>query len=227
VRAERVLDPKSRSFVLQKRAILEAMRGDFEAARDDYRRCKELALEYGLRLRRGVQAQDGASIELLAGDVAAAEREVREGYAVLAEIEETGFRSSNAAMLADSLVLQGRIEEAADAVADALALAQADDPMTLSIARWVEARIAASRGDFAGAVAAARASVKLLERTDYVVQSADALGVLAQVCEAAGEQGSAVEAAQAALDLYERKGHVVGAAATRAMVDVLSAADAV
>jgi tetratricopeptide (TPR) repeat protein len=222
--AERVLDPKSRSFVLQKRAILQAMRGDFEAAREDYRRCKEIASEYGLRLRQGVQTQDGASIEFLAGDVAAAEREVRAGYAILAEIEETGFRSSNAAMLADALVLQGRIEEAADAVADALALAQADDPMTLSIARWVEARIAASRGDFAGAVAAARASVTLLEQTDYIVQSADALVVLAQVRDAAGEGGSAVGAAQAALDLYERKGHLVGVAQTRVLIATLGAA---
>jgi ATP/maltotriose-dependent transcriptional regulator MalT len=200
------------------------MRGDFEAAREDYRRCKEIASEYGLRLRQGVQTQDGASIEFLAGDVAAAEREVRAGYAILAEIEETGFRSSNAAMLADALVLQGRIEEAADAVADALALAQADDPMTLSIARWVEARIAASRGDFAGAVAAARASVTLLEQTDYIVQSADALVVLAQVRDAAGEGGSAVGAAQAALDLYERKGHLVGVAQTRVLIATLGAA---
>ena len=64
----------------------------------------------------------------------------------------------------------------------------------------------------------------LLEQTDYIVQSADALVVLAQVSDAAGEGGSAVEAAQAALDLYERKGHLVGAATARGMLEVYGAA---
>jgi hypothetical protein len=45
-------DPTTRSLVLQKRAVLEAMRGDFEAAPTFYRQAKELALEYGLRLRQ-------------------------------------------------------------------------------------------------------------------------------------------------------------------------------
>jgi class 3 adenylate cyclase/tetratricopeptide (TPR) repeat protein len=222
--AERLADPNWRSFLLQKRALLEAMRGDFDAARDCYRRCKELTFEYGLRLRQGVQTQDGAWIELLAGDAAAAERELREGYAILAGLEETGFRSTNAAVLADALLAQGRIEEAADAAADALALTQADDATTLGTVRWVEAQIASLRGDFAGAIATARDAVALLEQTDYVVQRSDALVALARVCEAAGESGRAVEAARSALDLYERKGHLVGVAATRAMLDAFGAA---
>ena len=149
---------------------------------------------------------------------------MRKGYAILAGLEETGFRSTNAAVLADALLAQGKIEEAADAVADALALASTDDPTTLGTAHWVEAQIAALRGDFAGALATARDAVTLLERTDYVVQRSEALVALARVCEAAGESGQAVEAARTALDLYERKGHLVGAAATRTMLDAFGAA---
>ena len=46
------IDPTTRSLVLQKRAVLEAMRGDFDAARAFYGQAKGLTLEYGLRLRR-------------------------------------------------------------------------------------------------------------------------------------------------------------------------------
>ena len=188
---------------------------------------KELTLEYGLRLRQGVVTQDGAWVELIAGDAVAAEREIREGYAILAELEETGFRSTNAAVLANALLVQGRLEEAADAAADALTLAPVDDVATLGTAHRVRAQITALRGDAAAAIAEARQAVALVEQTDYVVEHADALVALARVYETAGQAGRAVEAARAALDLYERKGHLVGAAAMRAMVDVLSAADAV
>ena len=71
---------------MQKHALLEAMRGDFDASRALYREAKELTLEYGLRLRQGVVTQDGAWAELIAGDAVAAEREIREGYAILAEL---------------------------------------------------------------------------------------------------------------------------------------------
>jgi class 3 adenylate cyclase/tetratricopeptide (TPR) repeat protein len=220
----RAIDPTTRSLVLQKRATLEAMRGDFELARAFYRQAKDLALEYGLRLRQGVVTQDGAWLELMAGDAAAAEREIREGYAILAALDETSFRSTNAAVLAAALLAQGRVDEAADAAADALALTQPDDITTVGCARAVEAQVAAYRGDLARAVALGREAVALLERTDYVVQHADGLVALARVCEAAGESAQAVDAAQKALDLYARKGHTVGASAARAMLTTFGTA---
>ena len=73
------VDPTTKSLIWQKRALLEAMRGDFVAARSFYSGCKELAYEYGLRLRQGVLTQDGAEVELRAGYLVAAEVELREG----------------------------------------------------------------------------------------------------------------------------------------------------
>ena len=143
---------------------------------------------------------------------------------ILAEIGETGFRSTNAALLAQALFALGRVKEAAEAATDALALTQPDDITTVGTARSVEAQIAAYRDDFARAIVLAREAVALLERTDYAVQRADSLVVLARVCAAAGEGAQAVEAAQAALELYERKGHLVGAAAMRALLDAFGAA---
>ena len=167
--------------------------------------------------------QDGGEVELAAGDPIAAEQELREGYAVLAELAETGFRSTNAALLAEALFVQGRLDEAADAADDALELTQEDDFVTLGVARAVQARIAAARGEFDAAKALARQAVAFQDRTDYVHHRADALVSLAHVCEAAGDSAEAVEAAQKALRLYEQKGAVVGAARARTVLERLGA----
>jgi class 3 adenylate cyclase/predicted ATPase len=221
--SERAVDPATMQLAWQKRALLEGMRGDFTTARALYGQCKDLAYEYGMRVRQGVMTQDGAEVELAAGDPVAAERELREGYAVLAELEETGFRSTTAALLAEALFVQGRLDEAADAADDALALAQEDDFVTLGVARAVQARIAAARGEFDAAEALARQAVAFEERTDYLHHHADALVALAHVCEAAGDGSEAVEAAQKALGLYEQKGAVVGAARARTVLERLGA----
>ena len=221
---ERPLDPSTRSFVYQKRARLEALRGDFVTARAFYGSCRDLALEYGLRLRRGVQTQDGAAVELAAGDPVAAERELREGYAVLAELGEIGFRSTVAAYLADALLAQGRLDDAERAAQDVLELAQEDDFEPISRARGTLARIAASRGDYDAAIAAAREAVTLVEPTDFSERRGDTLATLAWVYGAAGEQDAAGDAAQRALDLFEQKGDVVHAARVRVFLEELGAA---
>ena len=222
--AEHAADPVTQSFVWQKRAVLEAFQGDFSRARASYRRGKELVLEYGLRVRQGVMTQDCASIELAAGDPVAAERELREGYAILAELGETGYRSTNASQLAVALFEQGRLEEAARAADDALALTPEDDVDAVGRARATKARIAAARGEFEDAKALARSAVALLEPADYVDRHADALLSVAQVCQAAGEFAEAAEAAGKALALYERKGNVVGEGQTRALLAELGEA---
>ena len=120
--------------------------------------------------------------------------------------------------------LRDRLEEAADAVADALALAQADDlDHAGHRALRVRAQIAALRGDFARRgcrgsreVGRARSSGPTTS-SSTPTRSSRSLGLRDGGCRSA----SAVEAAQAALDLYERKGHLVGAAAMRAMLDAL------
>jgi ATP/maltotriose-dependent transcriptional regulator MalT len=170
-----------------------------------------------------VLAQDGAVVELEAGDPAAAESELRKGYAVLAELAESGFRSTNAALLAEALVLQGRLDDAADAAADALELAKDDDFITVGVARQVQARVLAARGEFEAAATHARQAVAVGERSDYLYHHANALVCLAYVCEAAGDSSEAAEAAQKALGLYEQKGAVVGAARARAVLERLGA----
>ena len=74
-------------------------------------------------------------------------------------------------------------------------------------------RVAASRGDLAGAAALCREAVALAETTDDLNMHGDVLLDLAHVLAAAGDAGSAGAAAAQARALFEAKGNVVQAAA--------------
>jgi hypothetical protein len=63
--------------------------------------------EIGLRFRRTVRRLAGAEIERLAGDLAAAEAELRTGYEALEAMGESGVRPVFAAYLAEVLLSRG------------------------------------------------------------------------------------------------------------------------
>ncbi len=88
------------------------MEGRFAEARTLYAESVAVYEEFGLRFRRAVRAIVGAQIESLAGDLAAAERELRTGHSMLEEMGERGARSTLAGCLADVLSLQGNDVEA-------------------------------------------------------------------------------------------------------------------
>ena len=93
-------------------AGLRSMEGRFEQARELYAGSVAVYEEFGLRFRRAVRSIIGAQIEWLAGDLAAAETELRTGYSMLEEMGESGARSAVAAVLADVLSAQGDDAEA-------------------------------------------------------------------------------------------------------------------
>ena len=70
-------------------AGLHAMEGSFVEARRLYADSIAVYEEFGLRFRRAVRSIVGAQIEALAGDLDAAERELRTGYAMLEEMGST------------------------------------------------------------------------------------------------------------------------------------------
>jgi tetratricopeptide (TPR) repeat protein len=211
-------DPAVRSMVLQKGARLQAAAGRVEAARAGYEQARSIALEYGLRLRRGTQVQDGALVYLAAGELETAERELREGIEILAGLGETGFRATNIGMLAETLLAQGRLDDAAAAAEEARALAQPDDFEPNARARCVLAHVAARRGDAERGLALAREAVALADSTEYLETRAAAQLALADVTRAANRPEEEAAAAALALQLYEQKGDVIGAQRVRAFL---------
>jgi tetratricopeptide (TPR) repeat protein len=194
--------------------------GRFDEARELYARARAHFERQGWRLAVMTLANQTGPAELLAGDFAAAERELRAGYNALGRIGEDGYRSMITALLAEAVLEQGRTEEALRLAEEAYELAGAAgaDFSTLVVVQFVRARVASARGDHDEAIAAARNAVKLVGATDFTTAQADARRVLGEVLVAAGSAGDAADALGEALALYERKGSAALAERTRALL---------
>ena len=81
-------DRQSGAVVVCVLGQLEAMRGDFEHARELYRRALATFEELGLLIDAAGVSLHSGRVELLAGDPAAAERELRRGYEYFSRLGE-------------------------------------------------------------------------------------------------------------------------------------------
>jgi len=191
-------------------AVLLAMRGEFSQARAEWARARRLLDELGMTHRRAVRAIDASTIELLAGDAEAAERELRTGYRMLEEIGEMHVRPTIAAYLAVALAQEGRLADAAEFARFAESHSEEDDIVTQAMWRVALAQVHAPAGEAAEAERLAREAVELAEPTDFLDLQATALLALARVLREAGSPEAAKVAVNAQA-VYERKGNIVGA----------------
>ncbi|TML75146.1 MAG: zinc-ribbon domain-containing protein, partial [Actinobacteria bacterium] len=111
VLAEAGDDRKTRALTLRTIAIAQAMRGDFATARDLYRSSRAILEELGLTLQAALISLVSGPIETAAGDLAAAEAELRRDYEALDAMGERNYISTTAACLADVLYRQRRYDE--------------------------------------------------------------------------------------------------------------------
>jgi class 3 adenylate cyclase/tetratricopeptide (TPR) repeat protein len=195
-------------------AGLRAMRGDFDEARASIAASRGVYADLGLRFAIAGLAQISGSVELLAGETEAAERELLAGYEILAEV---GARGLLAGELARTFVAEGRLSEAAEYVSIAEE-ASGGDIAPQILWRSAKAQISASAGDGDAAVELATEAVRLAETTDGLPMIADAQLALAEVLGLAGREAEALEAAERAAESYERKGHLVGGRAVEALL---------
>jgi len=205
-------------------AVLRAMAGEFGEARDLYRRSQASLAELGSGLASDSSSIDTSRVELLAGDLEAAERELRRDYDALAAIGETYFRSTMASYLAQVLWLRGdpdgalRFSEIAEEIGDT------DDILTQVPWRSVRAKVLASRGDPEDARRLAREAVELAAGTSHTHLRAEALIDLAEVLTSIGERESAGPPLREALRLFEEKGDAASAESLRQRIGAVPAA---
>jgi len=196
-------------------AVLEALRGRHETARDLLASARTTGEEIGLR--HGLLETDlyAGIVELLAGDPVAAEPYLRRAYGGLGQLGIGADAGQAAAHLARALLQQGRVDEAEEMATDSDALA-GQNPQTAIVARSVLAEVLAVRGELAEARRLAEEAAALAATSDIVVDHANALASLARVREAGGDLDGAREAASSANELYEAKGAAVRVEVTNA-----------
>src|SRR5262249_25882947 len=105
-------DRQTECNVLCSLAQLRAMNGELESARQLYQRGRATLRDLGSQVNAAAAGLDVARVEFLGGDLALAERELRADYALLADMGETYYLSTMAALLSRVLRDQGRDEEA-------------------------------------------------------------------------------------------------------------------
>ena len=195
--------------ILSSLAVLLAMRGEFAEARARWARARALWDELGMAQNRALRTIDGSAIELLAGDVEAAERELRTGYRIFEELGDIHLRPTIAAYLAAALAQANRFADAKEIAEFARSHSSEDDIVTQVMWRVALAQVRA-REDAAQAQRLGREAVDLAAPTDFLDLQATALLALARVLREKGSPEAAIVAAEAQA-VYERKGNLVGA----------------
>jgi class 3 adenylate cyclase len=211
-------DRRTEGLVRSLLARLVAMDGDIPGARELYRAAQRTLQDLGHSTVAASTSLDTCGVEMLAGEPAAAERELRRDYEALEDFGERYLRSTVAGELVRALIAQGRTHEAAAYSAAAEAMAADDDVASQALWRVGRARLLVRAGENRRAVALAAEAVGLLEDTDALVTRADALTDQAEVLTLAGEPERAAEVAEAAVAIHERKGNRAAIAAARAVL---------
>ena len=185
---------------------VDARRGDFARGREKLERskaiCRDLGIVYGL----AEAGMAGSELEVLAGDLPAAERELREAIDIVKGMEAVHYIGVYQVRLARVLHDQGRHEDAA-------AELEESRPLQAPAPRWKSgwARVLAARGELAEAVALAREAAAQEGGDQDPTSVALALVDLAEVLIAAGDPAGADGALGEAIALNEQKGNVIAA----------------
>ncbi|MFZ2652074.1 MAG: hypothetical protein WA210_18405, partial [Burkholderiaceae bacterium] len=190
---------------------LRAMQGEFEQARTLCHGGRALLRDLGQGVDAASTAIELVMVELLAGDLATAEKELRSDCDALARMGETFFFSTMAARLARVVRDQGRDSEALQWLETAEGAAAADDVEAQALLRSTRAPILARLGQTAQALQLADEAVALARQTDAMTLQASCFAELAAVLHLAARPADARQAIAEAIALSVAKGDTVSA----------------
>jgi class 3 adenylate cyclase/tetratricopeptide (TPR) repeat protein len=185
---------------------LLALEGRFGEGRGLLEQARAIFSEHGNKLALAVLGFSTGPLELRAGDPVAAEREFRAALDLIQQIGHRGGVPNLAALLADALLEQGRVDEAEQYVQVAREAAQTGDVSGGAFWRMAAARLLARRGRTDEALTLAFESITLMAGTEELLTRPWLLVRQAEVLELAGREAEAAAALREAIDLWELKG---------------------
>jgi class 3 adenylate cyclase len=201
-----------------------AFLGRFDEGRAAIAEAEDRARELGIEFVLGFAASEcRGELELLAGDPAEAERQIRFGCEIIERHGKLGVVATDTAYLARALLAQGRDDEAEACTRTSEALGAGDDIITQVLWRQARARVLARRGQHGAAGRLAEEAVALAEPTDMLLARGYAFTDLAEVRQLAGDTDGAAAALERALAEYERKGVVPAIERTQGRLAALRA----
>ena len=216
-------DRKVEAISLRALAHMHGMQGDFDAARDEYRRARAMLEELGWRFIAALGSMVSGPVEMLAGDPVAAEAELRQDYETLDRLGDRNYISTVAGYLAEALFRQGRLEESGTFAAFSAEVADPDDVATQVLWRGVTGKLLAEQGRARGRRTPGARRGRAESAEEDPIDQANALMDLAHVLRLADDADQASVVATDALGLYERKGDVISALAARQVILELTA----
>jgi tetratricopeptide (TPR) repeat protein len=186
--------------------VLEALAGRFDEARALVADALDLFTTGGLEHAVAELRYHQSDLELLAGDVVAAERVGRAACEWAERERDLGMTGMHAPQLAIVHYELGDFPVAEHFLQVAERLTTGDDLQARVPLRRVRAKLLAREGAFEEAEALAREAVALMVAADALRLRGDGLMDLAEVLLMAGRRNEAAGAFRQARELYERKG---------------------
>jgi tetratricopeptide (TPR) repeat protein len=205
-------DRKATATALYTMAKLEAMRGQFAEARKHISRARNALEEVSLPVViAGPFTQMAGWVEILAGDPAAAEQELRWGLERLREIGELAWLPTVAGILGEAVYAQGRLDDVEEFLRIVEETAGSEDVYSQALLRGIKAKLLARRGEGGESERFGREAVAIAEPTDFQFIKAFVLLCLGEALQLLGQKKAAREVLTRALDVCQQKGYVVGA----------------
>ncbi len=218
--ARQVLEDVSDSRELQGWAIrfigtFLALEGRVAEGRELLEQARAIFTELGNREALVALAFSMGPLELRAGNPVAAEGEFRSALESAQRMGDRGRLTNLASGLADALLDQGRIDDAAEYVDLARDTAVKDDASGQAAWRMAAARLLLSRGETGEATRLARESISFTESNQELLTLPDLVLRQAEVFQGAGLDEEGRRAFRKAVDLFERKGSLAEAQRAR------------
>jgi class 3 adenylate cyclase/tetratricopeptide (TPR) repeat protein len=208
---------QSEAIVLSALATLLTLDGQFDEAREAHGRARRLLDDLGSAVLAASTSLTSARVELLAGNPAGAEADLRRDYERLESMGELYFRPLVAALLAQVLFARGASEEAETFARIADELAAQDDVELQALLRLLQAQVLAQRGAITDAIATAKEGVQILPEKETPVIRVEALLDFAKLLAEAGDADGALNALEEAGELCRLKQMKVPAARAEAL----------